>query len=68
MIIRFHCPECGFGDHEVGHLARETEIHCIVCLEEEHGRLIRVHCWGGGTRSGPLARRFGCCLSRRGWL
>jgi hypothetical protein len=31
------------GDHEVGPMA-ETEIHCVVCLEE-HGRVIRVHCW-----------------------
>jgi hypothetical protein len=22
----------------------ETEIHCVVCLEER-GRVIRVHCW-----------------------
>jgi hypothetical protein len=43
-VFRFHCPECGFGDHEVGHLTRDTEIHCVVCLEEE-GRLIRLHCW-----------------------
>jgi hypothetical protein len=42
--LLFQCPECGFGHHEVGHLVGETEIHCIVCLEE-HGRLIRVHCW-----------------------
>jgi hypothetical protein len=43
MMLRFQCPECGFGDHEIGLMA-ETEIHCVVCLEE-HGRLIRVHCW-----------------------
>jgi ribosomal protein S27E len=42
-MIRFQCPECGMGDHEVGPMA-ETEIHCVVCLEE-HGRVIRVHCW-----------------------
>ena len=41
--LRFQCPECGMGDHEIGPMA-ETEIHCIVCLEE-HGRVIRVHCW-----------------------
>ena len=43
-IFRFHCPECGLGDHEVGHHTREMQMHCIVCLEEE-GRLIRLHCW-----------------------
>ena len=40
---RFQCPECEMGDHEVGPMA-ETEIYCIVCLEE-HGRAIRLHCW-----------------------
>jgi hypothetical protein len=43
-MIRFHCPECSYGDREVGHLTRDTEIHCIVCLEEG-GRLVRLHCW-----------------------
>ena len=42
-VLRFQCPECGMGDHEVGPMA-ETEVHCIVCLEED-GRLIRLHCW-----------------------
>jgi hypothetical protein len=40
----FQCPECGFGHHEVGHLVAETEVYCVVCLEEE-GRLISIHCW-----------------------
>jgi hypothetical protein len=40
----FHCPECGFGDTEHGHLLAAHEIHCIVCLEEE-GREIRLHRW-----------------------
>ena len=42
--IRFQCPECDFGDFEVGHLVNETEVHCILCLEEQ-GREIRVECW-----------------------
>ena len=42
--IRFQCPECGLGDHEVGHMVSEGEIYCIVCLEEQ-GRQIRVECW-----------------------
>ena len=46
-LLRFQCPECGFGDHEVGHLVAETEIYCVVCLEER-GRQIRVECWGEG--------------------
>ena len=44
--VRFQCSECGFGDHEVGHLAAEDDV-CIVCLEEQ-GRQIRVECWGEG--------------------
>ena len=43
VMFRFQCLECGMGDHELGPMA-ETEIHCVVCLEE-HGRVIRVHCW-----------------------
>jgi hypothetical protein len=39
--IKFQCPECGIGDHEVGPMA-EIEIYCIVCLEE-HGRAVRLH-------------------------
>ncbi len=62
-LTRFHCPECGFGDYEVGHLTAEDEIYCVVCLEEED-RLIRLQRWeerGGG--SGPLA--LGRCGLRR---
>ena len=40
----FQCPECGFGDHEVGHLAAPDELYCIVCLEED-GRFVRLECW-----------------------
>ena len=43
-MVRFQCPECGFGDHEVGHLTAEIETYCVVCLEED-GRLIRLHRW-----------------------
>jgi hypothetical protein len=41
--LRFHCPECGMGDFEIGPMP-ETEIHCVVCLDEQ-GRLVRLHCW-----------------------
>ena len=40
----FLCVECGFGDHELGHLLEADEIHCLVCLEES-GREIRLHRW-----------------------
>jgi hypothetical protein len=50
--IRFQCPECGFGDHEAGHLVAAADIYCVVCLEEQ-GRQIRVECWeeGEGTQA-----------------
>jgi len=38
---RFHCPECGMGDFELGYLADDQELFCEVCLEEE-SRLIRL--------------------------
>lgn len=41
---QFHCPECGFGDTEHGHLLTAQEIHCIVCLEED-GRYVRLRRW-----------------------
>ncbi len=40
----FQCPECGLGDHEVGHLIAPDEPYCVVCLEEE-GRLVRLERW-----------------------
>ena len=41
---RFQCVECGFGDHEVGHLVAPDAIYCVVCLEED-GRLVRLERW-----------------------
>lgn len=43
-IRHFHCPECGFGDYEVGHLTDRDTICCIVCLEER-GREVRLQVW-----------------------
>ena len=40
----FHCPECGVGDNELGHLLAAQEIFCIVCLEEG-GRQVRLRRW-----------------------
>jgi hypothetical protein len=42
--IHFQCPECGFGDHEVGQRVAEDDVHCIVCLEEQV-RQRRVEFW-----------------------
>jgi hypothetical protein len=43
-MMHFQCPECGMGDHEVGHLVAEPVEYCVVCLDEQ-GRLIRLECW-----------------------
>lgn len=43
-IWHFQCPECGFGDFEVGHLTDAGADHCIVCLEER-GLRIRLEVW-----------------------
>jgi hypothetical protein len=40
----FHCPECGFGDTEHGHLLSAHEIHCIICMEVDR-RQVRLHRW-----------------------
>jgi hypothetical protein len=46
----FHCPECGVGDNELGHLLAAQEIFCVVCLEEE-GRQVRLRRWDTPCRS-----------------
>ncbi len=43
-VWQFACPECGFGNVEIGGLAADDEIHCLVCLEEAD-RHIRLHRW-----------------------
>lgn len=40
----FHCPECGLGDFELGHLAADQELFCEVCVEEGRG-LICLERW-----------------------
>jgi hypothetical protein len=40
----FHCPDCGFGHHELGRLAEDHEIFCVVC-DHETGRIIRLERW-----------------------
>ncbi len=59
-MFRFQCPECRFGDHEVGRLVAETQVYCVVCLEEE-GRLISIHCWGT-IRTSAFSRSPDCRL------
>ncbi len=41
-LWHYHCPECGFGDKEIGHLAVTDALYCEVCLEDkQHVRLKR---------------------------
>jgi hypothetical protein len=40
----FHCPECGFGDWELGGLATDHELGCEVCREEGRGE-VRLQRW-----------------------
>jgi hypothetical protein len=39
----FHCPECGFGDGELGHNAPDEMIWCEICSEER--RHVRLKRW-----------------------
>jgi hypothetical protein len=41
---RLHCPECGCGNREFGHLARPDDVFCIVCLEYD-GIYVRLDRW-----------------------
>ena len=42
-VWQFICPECGFGHEELGILAADDDLYCVVCLEERdvHVRLSR---------------------------
>ncbi len=42
-VWHFRCPECGFGDAELGHLTRADDTHCVLCLEGD-GRRVML-CW-----------------------
>lgn len=48
----FTCPECGFGHAELGHLAADDDIYCVVCHEEE-GRNVTLTRW---LRAAPRGR------------
>ncbi|MBV9653393.1 MAG: hypothetical protein JOZ42_02390 [Acetobacteraceae bacterium] len=41
---QFVCPECGFGHIEIGVLAADHEVYCIVCLEESDRHIV-IHRW-----------------------
>ena len=53
---QFACPECGFGHAELGILAADDEIYCVICFEEA-GRRIVLRRWlavSEGTDPGRL--------------
>ena len=37
---RYACPECGMTDDELGHLAADDEIHCMVCLIDDSRHVV----------------------------
>ena len=51
----FVCPECGFGHRELGCLAANDEIYCMVCLEETDRHVV-LHRWISVTESDDQAR------------
>src|SRR4051812_48058000 len=51
----FHCPECGFGDFELGRLAADQELVCEVCLEAGCGE-IRLERWPAEEETPAYAR------------
>ena len=72
----FHCPECGMGDFELGHLAGDQELFCEVCQKKAVAR----YAWSGGRRTrgaglrpltswlGSLSSRSTLRLRRSRWL
>jgi hypothetical protein len=54
----FHCPKCGIGDFEVGHLTKPDEPYCLVCLEADDQQVL-LQRWGAA----PQARLRGALLA-----
>jgi hypothetical protein len=50
FALCFQCPECGFGDYEVGYLTDGAEAYCIICQEED-GRIVRLQRWEEDDRA-----------------
>jgi hypothetical protein len=42
-LWHYHCPECGFSDKEIGHLAVTDAVYCEVGLEDK--RQVRLKRW-----------------------
>ena len=58
----FVCPECGFGHDELGVLATDDEIYCVVCLEETDRHVV-LHRWMAVTETGDQARLRGALVA-----
>jgi hypothetical protein len=54
----FICPECGFGHGELGGLATDDEMYCVVCLEETDRHIV-LHRWITVAEPGDQARLRG---------
>ncbi len=52
--LHFTCPECGFGDHEWGHLALFDDTHCLVCHMDD-GRAVRLRRWSASPEADAAA-------------
>ena len=52
-LWRYQCPECGFGDSEMGHMAADHALYCEVCLEDKQP--VRLRRWLEEPASSPLA-------------
>jgi len=64
----FHCPECGFGDSELGHHATHDMIWCEICLEEQ--RHVALKRWPVDDDAAPeeVAEESGTLASGGGAL
>ncbi|MBS0638434.1 MAG: hypothetical protein U1E70_24635 [Acetobacteraceae bacterium] len=43
-VWHFHCPQCGFGHDELGGLAADEELYCIVC-DHEDSQVVVLERW-----------------------
>ena len=40
----FECPDCEFSNEELGRLATDDEIHCLLCLRDS-GHFVKLKKW-----------------------
>ncbi len=49
-LWHYTCPDCGFGNAELGYHAAAHMIYCEVCLED--GRQVKLRRWVADEESG----------------